>query len=268
MKNGCEAVFRLPFFMRHPPRAQLLSVVLLGGALVFHEPIRQGAFSLLRLPFSLLRMGVRVLLAVPRLPSLAREHADLQAEVARLQVEDARLRDALRQAGRSDALRRLAPLPHALAASVIGRSTIPTQQTVLLNKGAQDGVTLESVVVGAEGVIGRVIELHPATCLVMLLTDPDSRVAALVERSRETALLVGRGLAACELVYLDAEADIVEGDRILTAGLGGAFPKGLLLGTVIRVVRDEGAGASTAWIRPATRLTQLEEVLCLRPPGS
>ena len=183
--------------------------------------------------------------------------------MARLQLEAQRLRDAVRQAERSEALRQLAPPSQGLVASVVARSIIPTQQTVLLDQGSRHGVTRDSVIVSAEGVVGRVIELHPASCLVMLLTDPDSRVAALVERSRETGVLVGRGLATCELIYLDVDAELAEGDRVLTAGLGGAFPKGLLLGTVVRVMRDARAGTSTAWVRPAARLSRLEEVLCL-----
>jgi rod shape-determining protein MreC len=99
----------------------------------------------------------------------------------------------------------------------------------------------------------------------MLLTDPDSRVAGLVDRSRETGLLVGRAGGRCEFMYLDVDADIQDGDRIVTAGLGGPFPKGLFLGRVARVVRDELTGSARASVVPAARLGRLEEVLCLPP---
>ena len=91
-------------------------------------------------------------------------------------------------------------------------------------------------------------------------------MAALVERSRETGLVVGRGSGVCELIYLDQDADVQEGDRILTAGLGGTFPKGLVLGTVTRVVRDETSGSARAIVAPAAHLSRLEEVLCI-PSG-
>ncbi|MBI3321202.1 MAG: rod shape-determining protein MreC [Candidatus Omnitrophica bacterium] len=157
----------------------------------------------------------------------------------------------------------MAPIHQGIVASVIGRSTLPVQQTVLLNKGERDGLSLESVIVHPSGVIGRVMALYPTTCLVMLLTDPDSRVAGLVERSRETGLLVGRGRGLCELIYLDARADINEGDQIVTAGLAGSFLKGVPLGTVTRVVRDEPSGSLSAFVAPAAHVSRLEDVLCL-----
>ena len=99
-----------------------------------------------------------------------------------------------------------------------------------------------------------------------MLTDPESRVAGVVERSRETGLLVGQGNGACELLYLDPDADVKEGDRVVTAGLGGPFPKGLVLGVVTRVIKEEETGTLRAAVRPSVRLGQVEDVLCLPLP--
>ena len=87
-------------------------------------------------------------------------------------------------------------------------------------------------------------------------------------RSRESGLVVGTGGRWCELRYLDAEADVEVGDRVLTAGLEGAFPKGLLIGTVAKVERQESRGLLRAWVRPAVRINRLEDVLCLAPSSS
>jgi len=179
-------------------------------------------------------------------------------------ADAARLREELRHVKQSQGLLETASRGE-IVATVLSRSTIPTQQTVLLNKGSRQGLTLETAVIDANGVVGRVTELHTVTSLVTLLTDPDSRIAGLVERSRESGLLVGRGHGQCEFIYLDAQADIEAGDRILTAGFGGPLPKGLLLGTVTHVVRDEASGAARALVRPAAHLGRLEEVLCLLP---
>ena len=67
-------------------------------------------------------------------------------------------------------------------------------------------------------------------------------------------------------MYLDADAQLEPGDRVVTAGLGGPFPKGLLLGTVVRVTRQELSGSAYAVVAPAARLGRVEEVLVL-PPG-
>jgi rod shape-determining protein MreC len=217
----------------------------------------------LRFPSTLLTRCVAILLTLPRLPDLSQENAALQAELTRQRLVLAQLQEAARHAQQVGMLQALMPSGDGVVASVISRSTVPIQQMLLLDKGRRHGLTLESAVLDAEGLVGRVVELHEATCLVMLLTDPESRVAGVVERSRESGLLVGQGRGYCELIYLDVEADIQEGDRILTAGLGGIFPKGLRLGTVVRVGRDEQAGTTAAWVKPSARLSRVEEVLVI-----
>ena len=250
--------------MRHPPRLLVIGALSVGAVLVLHEPVRRSTLAVLRFPFSVATTGVNILLNLPRLPSLTRENATLRAELLQRQLEANRLQEVVRHAEQAKALSAATPAGGVMA-NVIGRSMIPTQQTLLLDRGERQSLTLGAAVVHVSGVVGRVTELHPTTALVTLLTDPESRVAGLVERSRETGLLVGQGRGSCEFLYLDAEADLKEGDRIVTAGLGGPFPKGLLLGTVVRVVKDEGAGTVWASVRPAARLGQVEEVLCLPP---
>lgn len=241
-----------------------MSALLAGTSLVFHEPLRRGTLTVLRLPFTILRTGVRILLTLPQLPSLTHENAALRSELIQQQAENAALRDALRKVEQTRALLDTSRSGHdGIIATVIGRSTIPMQHTLLLDKGERNGLTLDSVILDVEGLIGRVTELYPTTALVMLLTDPESRVAGIVERSRESGLLQGRGSGQCDFIYLDAQADIQEGDRIMTAGLGGPFPKGVLLGTVIRVIRDGQSGSASATVAPAAHLGRLEEVLCL-----
>ena len=258
---------RAPSRVRHPPRPFLMSALLMGAVLVLHEPMRRNILLILRFPFRVVTAGLATLVTLPRLPSLTRENGSLHSELIQRQLEVAQLREALRQAKQAAALLDASPFPQGVVARVMSRSLLPTQQTVLLDKGQRDGVTLESVIVDIGGVIGRVIEVHPTMCLVMLLTDPESRVAGIVERSRETGLLVGQGLGQCEFTYLDVHADIEEGDRIMTAGLGGSFPKGLVLGSIVHITRDEASGTAWALVKPLAHLGQLEEVLCLPPAG-
>ena len=247
-------------------RVLFISALLLGAVCVFQAPVRRSTLAVLRFPFTLIRGVVSLVLLLPRLPSLASENDRLRADVIRARAEADGLREDLRHVRQSDALRAAAPA-QAVVASVLSRSTIPTQQTVLLDQGERDGLALESAVIDADGVVGRITELHPSMCLVTLLTDADSRIAGLVERSRESGLLVGRGDGRCEFIYLDIDADIEVEDRILTAGFGGPVPKGLPLGTVARVDRDEASGTTRAIVRPAAHVGRLEEVLCL-PPAS
>ena len=227
--------------------------------------VRSTTLTIVRLPFTVLTAAVRIVFMLPRLPALSDEQAALHAALARQEMENAQLREALRHLEHGEALlKTLSPI-HGTVAPVIGRSLLPTQQTVLLGRGRRDGLVPDGIVLEAHGVIGRIIEVHPDTALVLLLTDADSRVAGLVVRSRETGLLVGRGQAELELAYVDPDADIIEGDAVVTAGLGGPFPKGLPLGTVVRVARDVASGLSRVRVRPAARLGGLEDVVCVPP---
>jgi len=243
-----------------------IASLLLGAALAFHPPTRDRALAAVRFPFTATVHALKIIAALPRLPGLRRENLALRAQLAEQGAEVATLRELMRQATQAQALAEALPAMHGTVAVVIGRSPVPSQHAVLVDKGARHGLTLESAVIDASGVVGRVAEAGPETAMVMLITDSDSRIAGLIERSRETGLLVGSGGGSCDLVYLDTEADIQEGDRVLTAGLGGIFPKGLLLGTVERVIRDDASGTTTARVTPAVRLGQLEEVLCLPRP--
>ncbi|MBI2885266.1 MAG: hypothetical protein HYY15_03730 [Candidatus Omnitrophica bacterium] len=218
-----------------------------------------------RFPLEIVQGAIRIGWWLPQLPRVSAEHGALRRQLAADQLELARLREALRHASATAALTS-SELPGALVGSVMGRTLLPTQQSILINRGERDGVKAGSLLMSSEGLVGRVIETTPATSLGLLVTDSDSRVAALTERTRETGLLVGMAGSWCQFIYVDPEADIVVGDRVVTAGLDGAFPKGLPVGTVDQVVRHGGGTSLSVRVRPAAMLRRIEEVLII-PPG-
>jgi rod shape-determining protein MreC len=248
-----------------PSFRPLLTAALICTVLYWQAPLRRTALSVLRFPFVIVKATARMLVTLPSLPELSDRNASLQHALIQHNLEVAQLREALRGAVHAQQLLDRSPAAGGLIAALIARSPIPTQHTIWVDRGARDGVTPDSAVLDAFGVAGRVTELQGATSLVMLLTDPESRVAGLIERSRESGLLIGKGRGECELIYLDLDADVEPGDRVVTAGLGGIFPKGLLLGTVKDVTRDELNGAAQATVAPAAHLGRLEEVLVLPP---
>ena len=254
---------RVPLPRSRALNPRLAALVFVGAALLCSNPLRHGALAVVRFPFTLLRTGTCVVLLLPRVPALATQQAALRLQLAQREHELAQLREQLRHERQAEALR--SAVGSGVVAAILGRSTVPTQHTLLLDRGRAHTIGLEAIVVDAAGVLGRVVDVQPASALVLLITDPDSRIAALVERTRETGLLIGVGTGQCELIYLDVHVDIEPGDRVLTAGLGGPFPKALLLGTVTSVARDEAAGSATATVRPAAALGRAEEVLCLPP---
>ena len=224
--------------------------------------MRGVGLTLIRWPWSVLQSAFSIALDLPGLPGLSAENRQLRESLSRNQLEMARLREALRQTHQSSTLIAALPEIRGIVAEVIGRSTLPTQQTLLINKGAEDGLTLQTVILDAAGVVGRIAEVYPTTALVALLSDSESRVASIVERSRETGLLRGDGFQG-ELLYLSDQADIQQGDRVVTAGLDGPFPKGLLLGIVSSVIRDEASGEAKVTVNFAASLGKLEEVFCV-----
>lgn len=192
----------------------------------------------------------------------------LRAQLTARELELSRAQEALHRLTVSHELSQRYGSRPGLAVSVIGRDLLPTEHVLLLNRGARHGVQVDGVLVDAQGLVGRIIEVQPTTSVAMLLTDPDSRVAALIERSRELGLVVGRGGSSCRLLHLDADADIAVDDRVITAGVGGPFPQGLAIGTVVKVLRDERAAETVAWVRPAVKAGRLEELWCLAPSSA
>ena len=250
-----------------PRRPTVVACLLFLGVAVFSEPLRHLASIAFRAPLVVLHGGVRILAWLPSLPALSEQQAALRRELASHQLELIRLRETIRRLTRAQQLQEAASQP-GVVASILGRTVLPTEHVVLVDRGRRDGIAPETVLVDEQGLVGRILQVHETTSTAVLLTDPSSRVAGLVERSRESGLLMGTGGSLIEFVYLDLEADIQIGDRVVTAGLGGSFPTGLAVGTVVRLARDERSASTTAWVSPAVKVRRLEEVLCVPPAAS
>jgi len=251
-------------------RAALLALILLAVIGQWGRPLRGLVLAVVRFPLTVVERVIHTVAWLPDLPSLARENAALRQDLITLRLQFAALSEQLH--GREEAARLRVAFGDAgtrgQVLSVLGRTLMPTEHTVILNRGASDGVLADGVLVDLGGLMGRVIEIHPTTSLGMLLTDPESRVGCRLERSRELGLLVGTGGRFCELLYLDLDADVAVDDRVVTAGVGGPFPQGIAVGTVARVSRDPGTGTTKVWVRPSARLGRAGEVLYFAPGTS
>lgn len=140
-------------------------------------------------------------------------------------------------------------------------------QTILIDKGSNDGVAQDMAVVSAEGLMGRVIGVSSRHAKVLLIVDANSAVDALIQRSRVRGVLVGLGRGLCILKYVQRNEDVQVGDRVISSGMGGVFPKGLLLGTVQEVVRGSSGLFQRVEVEPAANFSRLEEVMVvIQPP--
>lgn len=152
-----------------------------------------------------------------------------------------------------------------LPARVVGRSASVWFRTLVLDKGASAGVVPDSAVLTPAGVVGRVYEVTPGASRVLLMTDANSAVDALVQRTRAQVMVEGRLGPTCRLLYLSRADEAQPGDRVVTSGLGGVFPKGLLLGEVATVETKPGHVFQRAELAPGADFSRLEEVFVVLP---
>ncbi|MCS7172202.1 MAG: rod shape-determining protein MreC [Armatimonadetes bacterium] len=211
--------------------------------------------------------GERWWRALAEIRALRVENARLRAEVEHLRRRLADLEEARSEVVR---LRRLldlrAELPTAtLAARVVARDPDTWFATVLINRGGRHGVRRHDVVVTAEGLVGRVLEVYPTASRVLLVSDPRSAVGVLVQRTRDPAIVEGQAGPLLRLRYLPRDATARPGDVLVTSGLGGVFPRGLRVGIIRSVLK--GGLFLEAEVVPAADLSRLEEVLLLVGTG-
>ncbi len=215
-------------------------------------------------------LGLRLREAVDVLRGLG-GHA---AENRRLAEEVTHLRRQLRELSSLEAenetLRALLGFQRAaerplLAARVIARDAAGWWQSVRIDRGARDGVRPDLAVITTEGLVGRVVETSARTADVLLISDPNCRVAARLPRAEADGVLVGLGvrpdgLARCRLDFIHRHLEIRPGDEAVTSGLGGVYPAGLPIGYIERVQTDEQGLYRTADVLPHADLGRLRYV--------
>jgi rod shape-determining protein MreC len=185
---------------------------------------------------------------------------ELQAELSKLsevELENVRLRRLLdyRQA-----------LPgRLLTAQVVGWDP-GAARTVTIDRGSSDDVTKGKGVLTPDGVVGRVIEASAHAARVLLITDGNSGVAGLVQRTRAHGIVHGTLEGGCALKNVKRTEDVQVGDAVVTSGLDGIFAKGLLIGKVTAVDKKGQGLFQNADIAPGADFDRLEEVLVLLDP--
>ncbi len=150
----------------------------------------------------------------------------------------------------------------ALPAQVIGEDISNWARTIVIDKGLRSGLRHGMPVVAAEGVVGRVIKVAQNSARVLLVTDASSAIAALNQRTRTRG--VARGLGDdLSIEYTLNQADIDVGDLMVTSGMGGVFPKGLPLGRVLAVEKDQFGLFQRVLVDTVVDFSHLEEVMVI-----
>ncbi len=152
----------------------------------------------------------------------------------------------------------------AQAVEVIGAGFIPGQGFIILGKGGKDGLEAGMAAVTTDGVVGQVVSVTPSTAEVLPLNDSASGIGAITTRTRVTGVLKGYRGGLCQLEYLSVDADVKEGDELVTSGLGRHFPKGYPLGRVISVSKDPARSALVAIVQPGVEITKVDGVVVFK----
>jgi rod shape-determining protein MreC len=202
------------------------------------------------------------------LQGVEEENRRLRREIELLQGQNSQLREAASATERLTALLefKAQALPTMVAAQVIGRDTGNWYRTIVLNKGSADGIQADMGVITAAGVVGRVVKTTMATSVVLLVSDPNNAIAGLIQRTRDEGIVEGTTQGLARLKYIPLLSNVRSGDRVVTSGLVGGFPRGLAIGTITTIDKQEGALFQSAELRPEVDVSRVEEVLIIQSP--
>ncbi|MDY6856932.1 MAG: rod shape-determining protein MreC [Thermodesulfobacteriota bacterium] len=197
--------------------------------------------------------------------SLKEENNSLKNTIKDLKDENLKLKEAYIENLR---LRKLLDFKETfnskiIPSEVIGRDPTNWFKTVLIDKGQNNNIENNMTVVTSDGIVGRIIEVSRSYAKVLLIIDNRSAVDAMVQRTRAKGILVGKTNRRCELKYALRSDDIEIGDYIISSGLGGIYPKGLLLGKVSNIKKDNFGMFQFVEVMPFVNFNKLEEVLIL-----
>lgn len=149
-------------------------------------------------------------------------------------------------------------------AMVIARDPSGLKDTLIIDKGKRQKVQTDMVVISGNGLVGRVRESGWSIARVLLITDRDSVVSSMVQRTRDEGAIVGNGRNGLLMRYLELNSKVMQGDKVITSGFGGVFEKGILIGEVVSVKKDANGLYLNAIVKPEVDISQLEEALVMR----
>jgi rod shape-determining protein MreC len=250
---------------------KILAVIAISAFLAVNSgtianPIRTRLLDLSSMPLKALNALYSVSRKVIPFASLSEENRLLRdridllnrrlEESRPLYVENQRLKDILDFKN---------AIPYAaIPAEVIGRDPTNWSNSLIIDKGATHGIRQSKAVISMKGLVGRVLEVGRYSSRILLITDPNSKVGTVIQRNRQGGILVGRPDGRCKMIYIALDSDAAKGDKVITAGFGSVFPKGILVGDIVSVGKEPGRLYKYAIVRPAQDMTKLEEVMCIK----
>ncbi len=189
-----------------------------------------------------------------------RDTATLEDRLSRERIHNRELQEQIEEMDRVAALSAFQESSPStlLVARIIGAGASDQSRVIFLNKGREDGVRPDMAVITADGVVGKVKGAFTGSSQVLLITDEESGVGALLEKSRIHGVLRGQNSGECQLRYVLNDEKVEKGEQLFTSGEDRVFPKGFPVGTVMAV--EAGSDFKKITVKPAARLNRLEDV--------
>ena len=198
------------------------------------------------------------------LRGVRQENRDLKFEIERLRLDQVRLSEDAAQARRLQSLLGFKEqyIAKTVAAQVIGSSGSEQSRSIYIDKGTSAGVEKDMAVITADGLVGRVLRAYGTSAQVLLINDQSSGVGVILDKSRLQGVIKGTAGGEVILEKVMTDEQVGPGDLIVTSGGDQIFPKGITVGTVMKV--SPGADLFlNIRVKPSASLSRLEEVLVI-----
>jgi rod shape-determining protein MreC len=249
----------------------VVSFILLGIFFASLIGLLSPVESLASVPLSLLQRAVNgitrqvseTLSTLADLQDLRRRNTELERALINFQAELVELRELRADYQRLAALqnyRGTNPDKQFLAATVIGRDTTGLLRSIIVDRGTRDGVRVGMPVVTELGLVGRIYRVGATSAQVQLITDTNSFVNARLQLTRAEGAVQGTAAGGLRMLYIPLSDDVRDGDSVVTSGIGGKFPRGLLIGQVTSSRLDESKLFKEAQVRSLVDFNRLEIV--------
>lgn len=241
----------------------------------FQTPASSQAASLVLSPFqqAVSWVGSQIGAVTDNIWDIATVHEQnkmLRNEVEQLRVQNLAASEALAENERLQAMlgyEKAAQQFDLVAARVIGRESATWSSMIIISRGQMDGIQNDMPVVTPEGLVGHVVEAGWNSSKVQLILDPRSSVGTIVQRAESRVAGIVQGdmdnPTMPQMVNIAKNADVTEGDVIVTSGFGGIYPKGLVVGLVSSIQNDTGGLLKIGLLEPAVDFQKLEDVMVI-----
>ncbi len=212
-------------------------------------------------------LGIYELLTLPRdTTALLERNNELEDEISRLQTENIQYKQQLREADILYALLDFArekPENKYVAASVIGRDPSPFLHYIIIDHGSDGGLRKGMPIVTNQGLVGRIDAVTAVAARVQLISDPDSAVNIWLAESQTDAILTGSVTGDLYLDMVSQEDKLAVGEVLFTSGLGGNYPKDIVVGEITNIKKRENDLFQIASVQPSVDFTSLRAVLVI-----